>query len=78
MTPTHILGISTYHHDSGPALLKDGVIVAAAQEERFTRKKQDSNFPGNAICYCLKEAEIGLEDISLVSFYDKPLIKCIL
>ena len=53
---TYLLGISAYYHDSAAALIKDGVIIAAAQEERFTRVKQDSNFPMNAINYCLSEA----------------------
>ena len=69
----NILGISAYYHDSAAALLRDGEIVAAAQEERFTRKKHDSRFPGNAIKYCLSEASIGLTDVNHVVFYDKPL-----
>ena len=72
---THILGISAYYHDSAAALLRDGQIVAAAQEERFTRKKHDSGFPGKAIDYCLQEAGIGLRDVDEVVFYDKPLVK---
>lgn len=71
----YILGISAYYHDSAAALVKDGRIVAAAQEERFTRKKHDFNFPKNAIEYCLKEAGITAADLSYVAFYDKPLIK---
>lgn len=71
----YILGISAYYHDSAAALIKDGVIVAAAQEERFTRKKHDFNFPTNAIEYCLKEARITAKDLSYVAFYDKPLVK---
>jgi len=71
----HILGISAYYHDSAAALLRDGEIVAAAQEERFTRKKHDARFPSHAIEYCLSEAGIGLNDLSSVVFYDKPLIK---
>ncbi len=71
----YILGISCYYHDSAAALIKDGVIVAAAQEERFTRKKHDFNFPSHAIAYCLKEAGITSNDLEYVVFYDKPLIK---
>ena len=70
-----ILGISAYYHDSAAALIEDGKIVAAAQEERFTRKKHDSAFPLNAIQYCLKELEIDMDGISAVVFYDKPLTK---
>ncbi|MBF0478082.1 MAG: hypothetical protein HQL26_01230, partial [Candidatus Omnitrophica bacterium] len=71
----YILGISAYYHDSAAALVKDGEIMAAAQEERFTRKKHDYNFPKKAVDYCLKEAKITIEDISAVVFYDKPFIK---
>jgi carbamoyltransferase len=71
----YILGISCYYHDSAAALIKDGVIVAAAQEERFTRKKHDFNFPEHAIAYCMKQAGITAHDLSYVTFYDKPLIK---
>ncbi len=71
----YILGISAFYHDSAAALLKDGDIVAAAQEERFTRKKHDSDFPKCAIDYCLSEAGIGPEDLDYVGFYDKPLLK---
>ncbi|MEW6195618.1 MAG: carbamoyltransferase [Bacteroidota bacterium] len=71
----YILGISAYYHDSAAALLKDGEIVAAAQEERFTRIKHDSNFPIHAAQFCLKDAGIKVEDLSAVSFYDKPIIK---
>jgi len=70
-----ILGLSAYYHDSAAALTIDGDIVAAAQEERFTRKKHDAGFPGNAIRYCLEEAGIGLVDVDEVVFYDKPLVK---
>ncbi|VAW71538.1 Nodulation protein nolO [hydrothermal vent metagenome] len=70
-----ILGISAYYHDSAAALVIDGNIIAAAQEERFTRKKHDSGFPKEAILYCLQEAKIDLEDLDYVIFYDKPLIK---
>jgi len=71
----NILGISAYYHDSAAALLRDGEIVAAAQEERFTRKKHDSRFPENAVNYCLAEAAISLRDVDRVVFYDKPLVK---
>jgi carbamoyltransferase len=71
----YILGISCYYHDSAAALVEDGVIVAAAQEERFTRKKHDHNFPSNAIRYCLDEAGITPEEVAYVAFYDKPFIK---
>lgn len=71
----YVLGISAYYHDSAAALLRDGEIVAAAQEERFTRVKHDSNFPQNAVEYCLKEAGIGLGDVDFVAFYDKPFLK---
>jgi carbamoyltransferase len=73
--PTRILGIAAYYHDSAAALIVDGEIIAAAQEERFTRKKHDAGFPGNAIAYCLEEAGISLTDIDHVVFYDKPLVK---
>lgn len=70
-----ILGISCYYHDSAAALLRDGVLIAAAQEERFTRKKHDPGFPRHAIRYCLKEARITLKDVDAVAFYDKPFLK---
>jgi len=70
-----ILGLSAYYHDSAAALIEDGVIVAAAQEERFTRKKHDSGFPTNAINYCLEAAGVGLSGIDRVVFYDKPFLK---
>ncbi len=69
------LGISAYYHDSAAALVRDGQIVAAAQEERFTRRKHDPDFPANAIRYCLEEAGLALTDLDHVIFYDKPLIK---
>ena len=72
---TAILGISAYYHDSAAALVIDGKIVAAAQEERFTRKKHDHAFPVNAIDYCLREAGIQRRDLDYVGFYDKPLLK---
>lgn len=70
-----ILGISCYFHDSAAALLKDGDLVAAAQEERFTREKHDERFPVNAIQYCLKEAWISMDQVDYVVFYEKPIIK---
>ena len=72
---TYILGISAFYHDSAACLLKDGDIVAAAQEERFTRKKHDHAFPAKAVEFCLKEGKISPEDLSHVAFYDKPWIK---
>jgi carbamoyltransferase len=72
---THILGISCFYHDSAAALVRDGEIVSAAQEERFTRKKHDFSFPRHAIEYCLREARITPADLSAVVFYDKPLLK---
>ena len=71
----HILGISAYYHDSAACLLRNGAIVAAAQEERFTRKKHDAAFPVNAIGYCLREAGINAGQIDHVAFYDKPFLK---
>ena len=70
-----ILGISAFYHDSAACLLQDGKIVAAAQEERFTRKKHDHRFPHKAIAYCLKEAGIQSTDLDIVAFYDKPFQK---
>jgi carbamoyltransferase len=70
-----ILGVSAFYHDSAAALVKDGQIVAAAQEERFTRRKYDSSYPKNAIAYCLEEAGVGLDEIDYVAFYDKPYLK---
>jgi len=71
----NILGISAFYHDSAACLVRDGKIIAAAQEERFTRKKHDFNFPKNAISYCLKEGNIKSQDVDFVAFYDKPFIK---
>ena len=71
----HILGISAYYHDSAACILKNGEIIAAAQEERFTRKKHDQEFPSNAIKYCLKEAGLNASDLEVVAFYDKPFLK---
>jgi carbamoyltransferase len=72
---THILGISAYYHDSAACLLRDGDIVAAAQEERFTRKKGDAAFPARAVDYCLRAGGISVADLAFVGFYDKPLLK---
>ena len=69
-----VLGLSAFYHDSAAAIVRDGTIVAAAQEERFTRLKHDSAFPALAVSYCLKEAEVALDDIDYVVFYDKPLL----
>lgn len=71
----NIIGISAFYHDSAAALVSDGRILAAAQEERFTRIKQDKNFPQNAIRYCLEEAGITMDDVDHVVFYEKPLVK---
>jgi carbamoyltransferase len=71
----YILGISAFYHDSSACLVKDGEIIAAAQEERFTRKKHDHEFPSNAIQYCLKEAGINSAELDFVAFYEKPLLK---
>jgi len=70
----YILGISAFYHDSAATLLRDGLIIAAAQEERFTRIKHDRNFPIHAIRYCLQEAKIDYKDIDHVAYYDKPLL----
>ena len=74
-SPTYILGISAFFHDSAACLLRDGEIVAAAQEERFTRRKGDARFPAHASAYCLSEAGITPTDLRAVGFYDKPLLK---
>jgi carbamoyltransferase len=73
--PTYILGVSAFYHDSAACILRDGEIVAAAQEERFSRKKGDAAFPERATAYCLKEAGIGVDQLDYVGFYDKPLLK---
>src|SRR6516162_1645832 len=70
-----ILGISAFYHDSAAALVEDGYIIAAAQEERFTRKKQDARYPENAIRYCLEEGALCLDELDFVVFYDKPFLK---
>jgi carbamoyltransferase len=72
---TYILGISAYYHDSAACIVKDGEILAAAQEERFTRKKHDFRFPINAINFCMDFARIGADDLEIVAFYDKPFLK---
>ena len=72
---TAILGISAFYHDSAAALVVDGEIVAAAQEERFSRKKHDAAFPARAIDYCLREAGLTPEELDYVAFYEKPLTK---
>jgi carbamoyltransferase len=72
---SNILGISAYYHDSAACLLRDGEIVAAAQEERFTRKKGDAAFPQQAVAYCLRAGGIEVDDLTHVGFYDKPLLK---
>ena len=71
----YILGISAFYHDSAAALIKDGEIIAAAQEERFSRKKHDQDFPKQAIECCLKRAGIAEVDLGYIAFYEKPLIK---
>ena len=70
-----ILGLSAFYHDSAAALVEDGIIIAAAQEERFTRKKHDARFPRNAVRYCLEAAGVGLDEVDYVVFYDKPFLK---
>nr|MCK4930088.1 carbamoyltransferase [Nanoarchaeota archaeon] len=71
----YILGISCYYHDAAACLVKDGILVTAAEEERFTREKHDNSFPTNAIKYCLKEAGINSDQLNYVAFYEKPLLK---
>ena len=71
----YILGISAFYHDSAAALIKDGEIIAAVQEERFTRKKHDEQFPKNAIMYVLSEAKINLASLDAIVFYEKPFLK---
>jgi carbamoyltransferase len=71
---TYILGISAFYHDSACALIRDGVIISAAQEERFSRKKNDAGFPGKAINYCLEEAQIDIDDVDDIVFYDNPYL----
>ena len=71
----NVLGISAYYHDSAATLLRDGEILAAAQEKRFSRKKHDARFPAHAIEFCLSEGQLVLRDVDQVVFYDKPLVK---
>ena len=70
-----VLGVSAFYHDSAAALVEDGRVVAAAQEERFTRKKNDADYPANAVDYCLAEAGVALSDVDYAAFYDKPFLK---
>ncbi len=70
-----ILGISCFYHDAAAALVKDGIVLAAAEEERFTRKKHDFDFPINAINYCLREANVSANNLDYVVFYEKPFLK---
>ena len=70
-----VLGVSAFYHDSAAALVEDGRVVAAAQEERFTRKKNDADYPSNAVAYCLAEAGVALSDVDYTAFYDKPFLK---
>ena len=72
--PRYLLGLSCYYHDSAAALILDGEIVSAVQEERFSRKKHDSGFPVNAIRYCLKSQKIDLRDVDNIVYYEKPLL----
>ena len=71
----YILGISAFYHDSAACLLKNGEIICAAQEERFTRIKHDANFPNNAVKYCLDYARISANEVRKVVFYEKPFLK---
>jgi carbamoyltransferase len=71
----NILGISVFYHDSAACLVKDGMIISASQEERFTRKKHDFSFPKHAIDYCLQDSGLKERDLDFVAFYDKPFIK---
>jgi len=73
--PVYILGISAFYHDSAAALIRDGVIIAAAQEERFTRIKHDFSFPKHAVEACLKQCRVSIDEVDFVSFYDKPFLK---
>lgn len=71
----NVLGISAFYHDSAAAILRDGELIAAAQEERFTRKKHDPSFPANAVRFCLDEAGLELGQLDAIAFYDKPMLK---
>src|SRR4051812_4476566 len=70
-----ILGISAFYHDSAAAIIQDGEILAAAQEERFTRKKHDPGFPHNAVKFCLEYSGATIDSLDAIAFYDKPLLK---
>src|SRR5437867_10746025 len=70
-----VVGSSAFYHDSAACLVRDGEIVAAAQEERFTRKKHDARFPVHAVEYCLRHGHIGKSELDYIVFYDKPLLK---
>ena len=70
----NVLGLSAFYHDSAAALVRNGVVVAAAQQERFSRRKNDAGFPGDAVSYCLDSAGLDLDGIDYVGFYDKPLL----
>src|SRR5687768_6108119 len=70
-----ILGISAFYHDSAAAIVQNGEVIAAAQEERFTRKKNDSSFPINASRFCLEYANVSINELDAIVFYDKPLLK---
>ena len=72
---TSILGISAFYHDSAAALIQDGKIIAAAQEERFSRKKHDASYPVNAVNYVLQESSIRLNDVDHIVFFEKPFLK---
>ena len=71
----NILGISAFYHDSAAALLRDGKLVAAAQEERFTRKKHDERFPSHSVRFCLEQGGLSLQDLEAIIFYEKPFLK---
>src|SRR2546425_11421409 len=71
----NILGVSAYYHDSSACLVRDGSILAAAQEERFTRKKHDAAFPAQAVDYCLRAGRISIKEVAYVTFYEKPFLK---
>ena len=75
VSASNILGIAAYYHDSAAALLKDGELAAAAQQERFSRRKHDARFPADAIRYCLETENLRLNELDRIVFYDKPLIK---
>ena len=72
---TYILGIAAFYHDSAAALIKDGRIISAAQEERFTRKKHDSSYPFHAVEFVLKYSNINLSNVDHIIFYEKPFLK---